>query len=60
MCDEKCDIKSLNGHTEGQTHRWIDRKVKTKGFKIMYKDIRYLDTVVIGGPIKGTITLLPR
>ena len=43
------EIKSVV--TSPGADRETDRKLKTKGPKIMYIGIRYIPTVVIGGPI---------
>ena len=54
LCDENCGEESLNRPTDTQTDtqadRRKDRKVETEGPKVMYIDVRYLRTVVIGGP----------
>ena len=43
---KSCDMHYVNTHTDGLT----DRKLKTEGPKITYKDIWHLQTAIIGSP----------
>ena len=67
LWDQNCGVQRLIGSdtqtdnldtkTDRQIDRQTDQKVKTERPKIMYINMRYLPSAIIGGPIRDSISI---